>query len=38
MAKRKVADDAAEASLSKEVTDIMAGSAAVNAPVYAKQA
>ena len=38
MAKRKVADDAAEASLSKEVTDIMAASVAVNAPVYAKQA
>jgi hypothetical protein len=38
MAKRKVADDASEASLNKEASDLMASSVAVNAPVYAKQA
>ncbi len=38
MAKRKVADDAAEAALNKEASDLMASSVAVNAPVYAKQA
>ena len=38
MAKRKVEGDAAEAALNKEASDLMASSAAVNAPVYAKQA
>ena len=38
MAKRKVADDAAAASLSKEASDLLAGTVAVNAPVFAKQA
>ena len=38
MAKRKVEVDAADASLNKEASDLLAGTVAVNAPVYAKQA